>query len=122
MGNPVFQHSHYSDSIQGCIFVRLCAYRIYGADIEKDSYIVGTRIYSRLGVGDIIIFHHDGKLLVKRIAAEEGEQVVHNGASLTVPEKSYYVLGDNAEHSLDSRYWEDPFVRNEEIVAKLIFY
>ena len=44
--------------------------------LKKDSYIVGTRIYSRLGVGDIIIFHHDGKLLVKRIAAEEGEPVV----------------------------------------------
>lgn len=37
---------------------------------------------------------------------------------MTVLEKSYYVLGDNAEHSLDSRYWEDPFRRNEEIVAE----
>ena len=90
--------------------------------LKKDSYIIGVRIYSRLEVGDIIIFHHDGRLLVKRIAAEEGEQVEHNRASLTVPENSYYVLGDNAEHSLDSRYWEDPFVKNEEIVAKLIFY
>lgn len=89
--------------------------------LKKDSYIVGTRIYSRLGVGDIIIFHHDGKLLVKRIAAEEGKQVEHNGASLTVPENSYYVLGDNTEHSLDSRYWEDPFVKQEDIVAKLIW-
>ncbi|WP_334295639.1 S26 family signal peptidase [Extibacter muris] len=51
------------------------------------------------------------------MAAKESEQVEHNGASLTVPEKSYYVLGDNAERSLDSRYWEDPFVRDEEIVA-----
>ena len=89
--------------------------------LKKDSYIVGTRIYSRLGVGDIIIFHHDGKLLVKRIAAEEGKQVEHNGASLTVPENSYYVLGDNTEHSLDSRYWEYPFVKQEDIVARLIW-
>lgn len=29
---------------------------------------------------------------------------------MTVPENSYYVLGDNAEYSDDSRYWEDPFV------------
>ena len=89
--------------------------------LKKDSYIVGTRIYSRLGVGDIIIFHHDGKLLVKRIAAEEGKQVEHNGASLTVPENSYYVLGDNTEHSLDSRYWEYPFVKQKDIVARLFW-
>ena len=89
--------------------------------LKKDSYIVGTRIFSKLEIGDIIIFHHDGKLLVKRIAAEEGEQVEHNGASLTVPEGCYYVLGDNAEHSLDSRYWENPFVKQEDIVARLIW-
>lgn len=88
--------------------------------LKKDSYIVGTRIFSKLEIGDIIIFNHDGKLLVKRIAAAEAEQIKHNGASLTVPENSYYVLGDNTEHSLDSRYWEDPFVKQEDIVARLI--
>jgi len=88
--------------------------------IEKCSYIVGIRIFSELEVGDIIIFEHDGKLLVKRIAAVEGEIVLRNGVSLTVPEKSYYVLGDNAENSYDSRYWEEPFVQAEDIVAKVI--
>lgn len=89
--------------------------------LKKDSYIVGTRIFSKLEIGDIIIFYHDGKLLVKRIAAAEGEPVEHNGVSLTVPEGCYYVLGDNAEHSLDSRYWEDPFVKQEDIVARLFW-
>lgn len=88
--------------------------------LEKGSYIVGIRIYGELEVGDIIIFHHDDKLLVKRIAAVGGEQIEHNGASLTVPEGCYYVLGDNAEHSLDSRYWSDPFVNESDIVAKLL--
>ena len=89
--------------------------------LKKDSYIVGTRICSNLEIGDIFIVHHDGQLRVKRIAAEEGEQVEYNGASLTVPEGCYYVLGDNAEHSLDSRYWEDPFVKQEDIVARLFW-
>ena len=88
--------------------------------IEKGSYIVGIRIFSELEVGDVIIFKHDGKLLVKRIAAVEGEIVLRSGVSLTVPEKSYYVLGDNAENSYDSRYWEEPFVQAEDIVAKVI--
>ena len=71
--------------------------------------------------GDIIIFRHDGKLLVKRIAAMEGDMVERNGASMTVPEGCYYVLGDNADNSYDSRYWLNPFVDGTDVVAKLIF-
>lgn len=88
--------------------------------LERGSYVLAVRIYGELEAGDIVIFRHDGKLLVKRIAAVEDELVEHNEISLIVPEGCYYVLGDNAEHSYDSRYWEDPFVREEDIVAKLI--
>lgn len=88
--------------------------------LEKGSYIVGIRIYGELEVGDIVIFRHDGKLLVKRIAAVGGELVEHNGASLTVPDGCYYVLGDNVECSWDSRYWEEPFVESGDIVAKIL--
>lgn len=87
--------------------------------IERESYIVGVRIFSELEVGNIIIFRHDEKLLVKRIAAVAGDQVEHDGTSLTVPEGCYYVLGDNADNSLDSRYWENPFVKEESIIAKV---
>lgn len=88
--------------------------------LPKGSYIIGLRLYTSLETGDIIIFRHEGKLLVKRIAAVAGEYVERNGEQLLVPEDCYYVLGDNAENSLDSRYWEEPFVRNEDIVAKLL--
>lgn len=88
--------------------------------LPKGSYIVGLRLYTDLEKGDIIIFCHDGKLLVKRIAAVEGEYVERNGEFLLVPKDCYYVLGDNAGNSLDSRYWEEPFVKEEEIVAKYL--
>lgn len=88
--------------------------------LGKGSYIVGCRFYSKLEAGDIIIFRHDGNLLVKRIAAVEGDTIEKNGASLTVPEGCYYVLGDNTDNSYDSRYWADPFVREDDVVAKLI--
>ena len=39
---------------------------------------------------------------------------------MTVPEGCYYVLGDNADSSYDSRYWLDPFVDGADVVAKLI--
>ena len=88
--------------------------------LERGSYIIGCRIYSSLETGDIIIFRHDGKLLVKRIAAVGGDIVEKNGTSMTVPEGCYYVLGDNADSSYDSRYWLNPFVEGTDVVAKLI--
>lgn len=88
--------------------------------LKRGSYIIGCRIYSSMETGDIIIFRHDGKLLVKRIVAVGGNTVEKNGISMTVPEGCYYVLGDNADNSYDSRYWENPFVKEEDVVAKLI--
>lgn len=90
--------------------------------LKRGSYLIGCRIYSDLETGDIIIFRHDGKLLVKRIAAVEGETVERNGAILTVPEGCYYVLGDNVDNSYDSRYWINPFIRKRDIVARLLIY
>ena len=87
--------------------------------LERGSYIIGCRIYSSLETGDIIIFRHDGKLLVKRIAAVGGDAVERNGVSITVPEGCYYVLGDNADNSYDSRYWEEPFVKHQDVMAQL---
>lgn len=88
--------------------------------LERGSYIIGCRLYSGLEVGDIIIFRHEGKLLVKRIAAVGGDIVEKNGVSMIVPEGCYYVLGDNAENSYDSRYWGEPFIKRENVVAKLV--
>lgn len=88
--------------------------------LPRGSYIVGLRLYTDLEKGDIIIFRHDGKLLVKRIAAVGGEYVEQSGEFLLVPEGCYYVLGDNAGNSLDSRYWEEPFVKKKDILTKLI--
>ncbi|MCB5393400.1 signal peptidase I [Longicatena caecimuris] len=89
--------------------------------LERGSYIIGCRIYSNLETGDIIIFRRDGKLLVKRIAAIGGDTVEQNGTSMTVPEGCYYVLGDNADNSFDSRYWKEPFVSKDDVVAKAFY-
>lgn len=88
--------------------------------LHENSIILGLRPYGELETGDIIIFRHEGRLLVKRIAAVEGETVERNGEVLTVPEGTFYVLGDNAENSLDSRYWEYPFVKEADLLARVI--
>lgn len=88
--------------------------------LESGSYILGLRIYDSLEVGDIVIFEHEGQLLVKRIAAVGGDTVEYAGNRITVPEDCFYMLGDNTENSYDSRYWEDPFVEWNKIVAVLV--
>ena len=58
--------------------------------------------------------------MIKRIAAIEGDVIVHNGQTETVPAGCFYVLGDNQSNSHDSRYWEDPYVKPEDVIAKLL--
>ena len=87
--------------------------------LKKGSIIVGSRLFGELKAGDIIVFRHGGKLLVKRIAAVGGDTVWHRGKKLTVPEGHFYVLGDNKKISLASRYWEDPFAERRAVIAVL---
>ena len=43
-----------------------------------------------------------------------------NEALTVLSHNCYYVLGDNAENSHDSRYWADPYVFHEDVIAKLL--
>ena len=88
--------------------------------LETGSLILGLRLFDELETGDIIIFRHDSSYLVKRIAACEGDTLIHQNAIVTVPENCFYVLGDNADNSHDSRYWEHKFVTKDNIVGKAI--
>lgn len=89
--------------------------------LKKNSLILGLRIHGELEIGDIVVFKRDGSFLVKRIAACSGEKIVIDGKTYSVPEGLYFMLGDNSENSYDSRYWEEPYISEDKIVAKIIF-
>lgn len=99
--------------------------------IPAGSFILGTRLHGKLEIGDVIIFEHDGQYLVKRIAGCPGDVIDLNSISymehlaapnrgtdeLQIPEHAYFVLGDNVHNSIDSRYWDDPFILETTIIA-----
>ena len=76
--------------------------------IRENTIIIGIRFIGEPVHGDVVIFKHFGKLLIKRISALPGDAVIKGDETLYVPDNCYYMLGDNTEASVDSRYWNEP--------------
>ena len=97
--------------------------------IPEGSIILGNRLVGSLGRGDIIVFRHGGKTLVKRIVAvslndQDGSFAVNQELAtatriLTVPKDYFFVVGDNRQNSFDSRFWEEPFVGAKWVLARV---
>ncbi len=112
------------------------------------SALFSTRIFYKENIerGDILVFHSDeaGKVLVKRciglpgetVAVESDGSVRINGAVLAepyvysdsdysgtfeVPEGCYLFFGDNRGDSLDARYWQEPYIPEDELMGKALF-
>lgn len=107
---------------RGVIYIGYVPTESMEPTIHARSKLFGLRVFCELEVGDIIIFEYKGTCMVKRIAACPGDYVINTitQEELTVPKDSYYVLGDNSAKSYDSRYWEDPFIKRNDILAKCL--
>ena len=73
--------------------------------------------------GDTIDFkdgcvYVNGQCIIEDYIAENAETYAFK--SFTVPEGCVFVLGDNRENSLDSRFWIEPFVKIESIISKIM--
>lgn len=125
--------------------------RIYGNSMSStlvDGDVVVAHKTTELKQGDICAFNMGGRILCKRVIGVGGDEinidkdgtVYVNGAELdepylkaksigecdiefpvTVPEGSYFVLGDNRRTSIDSRNSVIGMVSTDQVVGKLLF-
>ncbi len=72
-----------------------------------------------LRIVDGRVYMNDSETPLKEIYLKEAPR--GNSGPFKVPEDSYFVMGDNRNHSHDSRYWENHYVKKEEILAKAVF-
>ncbi|MFI3230608.1 MAG: signal peptidase I [bacterium] len=118
--------------------------------LMPEDRIIASRlsyIFSEPEQGDIIIFKFpddESVLYIKRIIGIAGDTIsIINGdvyvnnilldepylpedmigsfGPYLVPEESYFMLGDNRNSSIDSRYWQNTFVHEDKILGKAIF-
>lgn len=103
----------------------------------------------KLERGDIVLFRFtDDTLYVKRLIGLPGDEIViDNGevfvnnnkldesdylsasvitecgtsANYTVPENSFFFMGDNRTNSYDSRFWDEPFIGADKIYGKALW-
>lgn len=125
--------------------------QIYGASMVptlEDGQIVVSVKSNRFEPGDIVAFYQGNKLLIKRFIAGPADwvdidtdgNVSVNGKLLDepyivqkaygetnielpyqVPDKRYFLMGDNRDVSVDSRNTAVGCVADEQIVGKVIF-
>ena len=82
----------------------------------------GETLYLKriMGLPGETIAGKDGVIYINHKPVEEDftQEVSDDFGPYTVPEGTYFMMGDNRNNSWDSRYWEHKFVKTEDIIGK----
>ena len=75
----------------------------------------------RIADGHVYINGSDEHLDESFLPEPQEPQFGNEELVFEVPEGSYFVMGDNRNHSNDSRYWNNHYVAKEKILGKAVF-
>lgn len=76
-----------------------------------------------IGLPNEIIYINNGIVYINNEKIKENYIINNNYKEYgpyKIPENEYFVLGDNRSESNDSRFWNYPFVKKEDIKGKVI--
>lgn len=114
--------------------------------LNINDRLFATRVYNNQNLerGDMVIFNFEPKneLFIKRLIGLPSDYVEINSGvvsvngeileenyikelgnftgSYQVPRDEYFFLGDNRNSSFDSRFWDYPFIKGEDIKGKAV--
>lgn len=73
--------------------------------------------------GDVVDVKEDGSVVVNGEKVDEPYVIEAAGQAKTfnVPEKCYLFLGDNRPISYDARFWNNPYISEDQIIGKVLF-
>ena len=69
-------------------------------------------------IDDKVYLNGSDTPLVQPYLAEEMNQ--NENFHFEVPEDCYFMMGDNRNYSLDARYWKNPYISEDKMVAKVL--
>ncbi len=73
--------------------------------------------------GDAVDVKEDGSVFVNGEKIDEPYAVESTGQAKTfkVPDNCYFFLGDNRPISYDARFWDNPYIPEDQIIGKVLF-